>query len=32
MAWFDKWLKGDSLYWETLYGKYQSKKIKKTKK
>ena len=25
MAWFDKWLKGDSLYWDTLYDKYQPK-------
>jgi dipeptidyl aminopeptidase/acylaminoacyl peptidase len=29
MAWFDKWLKGDSLYWDTLYEKYQSKEEKK---
>ncbi|MCK5222094.1 MAG: S9 family peptidase, partial [Candidatus Aminicenantes bacterium] len=26
IAWFDKWLKGDPLYWDTLYGKYMDKK------
>lgn len=29
MAWFDKWLKGESLYWDSLYGKFQEKKEKK---
>jgi len=29
MAWFDKWLKGEGLYWDTLYGKYRQKKKKK---
>jgi dipeptidyl aminopeptidase/acylaminoacyl peptidase len=29
MAWFDKWLKGETPYWDDLYGKYQTKKEKK---
>lgn len=29
MAWFDKWLKEDPLYWDSLYSKYMTPKDKK---
>jgi len=29
MAWFDRWLKNEPLYWDTLYGKYGSETGKK---
>ncbi len=29
IAWFDKWLKNDSFYWDKLYGKYIKRKTKK---
>ncbi|MCK4837001.1 MAG: S9 family peptidase, partial [Candidatus Aminicenantes bacterium] len=29
IAWFDKWLKGEPLYWDSLYSKYMTQKDKK---